>query len=338
MASTDLDGALRGVVAVGASARGVEAWTRFAAGLPPDLPYAIAIVLHMPANAPSVLAKIIDRNGPLPAVSASNGAALQAGVIHVGVPDRHLLIADRRSVLSEGPTENGYRPAINALFRSAALSFGPRSIGVLLSGVLDDGVVGAAAIRAMGGTTVVQQRGDALYPAMPMNAIRAGVVDHQVAAGEVGAVLAKLTETEVDARHMEPDENIALENRIAMGRRFSTTADADKLGPHSRYTCPDCNGSLMTVSEGNYRCRVGHAWTADALLDARDDEVDGALWVALRSLQEKARLSRTLAENAGSGTLFKRYSQVADEAERALTILGKRLSIAGSVAGEHGGG
>jgi hypothetical protein len=191
MASTDLDGALRGVVAVGASARGVEALTRFAAGLPPDLPYAIAIVLHMPANAPSVLAKIIDRNGPLPAVSASNGAALQAGVIHVGV-----------------------------------------------------------------------------------------------------------------------------------------------LG----YTCPDCNGSLMTVSEGNYRCRVGHAWTADALLDARDDEVDGALWVALRSLQEKARLSRKLAENAGSGTLFKRYSQVADEAERALTILGKRLSIAGSVAGEHGGG
>jgi two-component system, chemotaxis family, protein-glutamate methylesterase/glutaminase len=97
-------------------------------------------------------------------------------------------------------------------------------------------------------------------------------------------------------------------------------------------------GSLMTVSEGNYRCRVGHAWTADALLDARDDEVDGALWVAWRSLQEKARLSRKLAENAGSGTLFKRYSQVADEAERALTILGKRLSIAGSVAGEHGGG
>ena len=104
------------------------------------------------------------------------------------------------------------------------------------------------------------------------------------------------------------------------------------------YTCPDCSGSLMTLSEGNYRCWVGHAWSADALLDARDDEVDGALWVALRSLQEKAKLSRKLAENAGSGTLFKRYTQVVDEAERALTILGKRLSIAGSVAGERGGG
>ena len=151
MASTDLDGAPRGVVAVGASAGGVEALTRFAAGLPPDLSYAIATVLHMPANAPSVLTKIIDRDGRLPAVSARNGAALQVGVAHVGVPDRHLLIADGRSVLSEGPTENGYRPTSNALFRSAALSFGLRSIGVLLSGVLDDGVLGTAAIRTRGG-------------------------------------------------------------------------------------------------------------------------------------------------------------------------------------------
>ena len=292
----------------------------------------------MPANALSVLAKIIDRSGPLPAVSAGDGAALRAGVIQVCVPDRHLFVAHGRSALSEGPTENGYRPAINTLFRSAALSYGRHSICVLLSGVLDDGVLGAAAIRARGGTMVVQHPGDALYPAIPMNAIRAGVVDHQVAAGEVGAVLAKLTETEVEARHTEPDENMELENRIAMGRRFSTTADAEKLGPHSGYTCPDCSGSLMTLSEGNYRCWVGHAWSADALLDARDDEVDGALRVALRSLQEKAKLSRKLAENAGSGMLFKRYTQVVDEAERALTILGKRLSIAGSVAGERGGG
>lgn len=171
-----------------------------------------------------------------------------------------------------------------------------------------------------------------------MNAIRAGVVDHQVAAGEVGALLAKLTDMEVAARHMEPDQNMELENRIAMGRRFSTTASAEKLGPHSGYTCPDCNGSLMTVSEGNYRCRIGHSWSADALLGARDDEVDGALWVALRSLQEKAKQSRKLAENAGSGLLFKRYTEVADEAERAMTILGRRLSEAPSRTGEHGGG
>jgi two-component system, chemotaxis family, protein-glutamate methylesterase/glutaminase len=117
-----------------------------------------------------------------------------------------------------------------------------------------------------------------------------------------------------------------LEDRIAKGKRFSVSLDAETLGPPSGYTCPDCNGSLMTVGEGGYRCRVGHAWTADALLAARDDEVEGALWIALRSLQEKAALSRRLAKNVGSGALFERYTQIADEADHAVTILGRRLS------------
>src|SRR5690242_18555423 len=146
----------RGVVAVGASAGGVEALIHFAANLPTGLPYAILIALHMPANAPSVLAQIIDRSGPLPAVSASDGASLHAGHIYVAVPDRHLLVEDHRIMLSEGPTENSYRPAVNALFRSVAIAFGPHAIGILLSGVLDDGVLGAEAIHSRGGTTVAQ--------------------------------------------------------------------------------------------------------------------------------------------------------------------------------------
>jgi two-component system, chemotaxis family, protein-glutamate methylesterase/glutaminase len=325
MVSADVDTSPRGVVVVGASAGGVEALTQFVAGLPADLPFPIAVVLHMPPDAPSVLAKILDRSGPLRAVPASDGAVLEEGVIHVGVPDRHLLIADRRAALTEGPTENGYRPAINGLFRSAALSFGPHAIGVVLSGVLDDGVLGATAIKAMGGVTIVQHPEDALYPAMPINTIRAGVVDHQAAACDVGTLLAKLADREIEERVVEPDERMELENHIAMGPRFSTSFEAEKLGPPSGYTCPDCNGSLLAVSDGNYRCRVGHAWTSDALLTARDNEVEGALWVALRSLQEKAKLSRRLAETVGSGALSARYTDVADEAERAMAILGKRL-------------
>src|SRR4051812_2932545 len=122
------DGPLKGVVAIGASAGGVEALTRLASALPSDLPFALLVVLHMPANAPSVLAKIIDRSGPLPAESATNGAALEPGRIHVAIPDRHLVVIDHRLMLSEGPTESGYRPAINTLFRSVALEFGPRAI------------------------------------------------------------------------------------------------------------------------------------------------------------------------------------------------------------------
>ena len=336
MASTNEH--LRGVVAVGASAGGVEALTQFAGGLVPDLPYAVLIALHFPANAPSVLARILDRSGPLPALAATDGAPLQPGQIVVAVPDRHLLVSDHRMLISEGPTENGHRPAINTLFRSAALSFGPRAIGLLMSGVLDDGVVGAKAIRARGGTTIAQHPADALFPALPNNAISAGVIDHKAAAADVGKLLMSLADEDIEEREMEPDERMELENRIAMGRRFSTSFDSEASGPLSGYTCPDCNGSLTMVSENHYRCRVGHAWTADALLKARDDEVETALWIAIRSLQEKAKLSRRLAAKVSEGALFERYNEITDEAEHAMTILGKRVAEARSGAGEHGDG
>ncbi|MGV0836186.1 chemotaxis protein CheB [Mycolicibacterium thermoresistibile] len=317
-----------GVVAVGASAGGVEALTQFAGGLPADLPYPVLVVLHMPANAPSVLARILDRSGPLPAAQARHGEPLQPGHIHVAVPDRHLMVEDHRVVVSEGPTENGHRPAINTLFRSAAVTFGPRAMGVVLSGVLDDGVLGASAIRSQGGTTVVQHPDDALFATMPTNVVRAGLADHQAAAADIGAVLARLAEREIEEHAVEPDESMELENRIAMSSRYDTSFDSETLGPPSGYVCPDCNGSLMTVSEDSYRCHVGHAWTADALLQARDDEVEGALWIALRSLREKIRLSRRLAETAGPGALRDRYTETADEAEHALAVLSVRLSAA----------
>ena len=326
--------ALFNVVAVGASAGGVEALSQLAAGLPPDLPYAVVVVLHMPAGAPSVLARIIDRNGPLPAVTADDGAPLEQGVIHVAVPNRHLLVQDHRIVLSEGPTENGHRPAINALFRSVALAYGQRAVGVLLSGVLDDGVLGSAAIRSRGGITIAQSPSDALFPAMPQNAIDAGVVDNEVPAAEVGGLLKQLAYRVSEEREMEPDKRMELENRIAMARRFSTEFDTEALGPPSGYSCPDCNGSLISVSEGNYRCQVGHAWTAEALLRARDEEVEDALWVAVRSLQEKAKLSRRLAAQVAPGMLSERYQALADEAEHAMSVLGSRLTEAYAKEGQ----
>jgi two-component system chemotaxis response regulator CheB len=324
-----------GVVAVGASAGGVEALTQFASGLSPSLPYAFLVVLHMPPNAPSVLARIVDRAGPLPAVTAVHGTLLQAGTIHVAVPDHHLLVDDHRIVISEGPTENGHRPAINALFRSVALAYGQSAIGVLLSGVLDDGMLGSAAIRSRGGTTIAQSPSDALFASMPLNALEAGVIDHEVPAAEMGGFLKQLAAREFEERKMEPDKWMELENRIAMSRRFSAEIDTEVLGPPSGYACPDCNGSLVAVSHGNYRCRVGHAWTAEALLSARDEEVEEALWVAVRSLQEKAALSRRLAKRAGWGMLARRYIELADEAEHAMTVLGDRLPRVYSGSGER---
>jgi two-component system, chemotaxis family, protein-glutamate methylesterase/glutaminase len=316
------------VVAVGASAGGVEALKSFVAGLPADLPHAVLVVLHMPTHVPSVLARILDREGPLPTTEAVDGEPLQPGTIRVAVPNRHLLVDGHRISLSDGPTEDGHRPAVNALFRSVALTFGQRAVGVLLSGMLDDGTLGSAAIRSRGGTTIAQSPGEAMFPAMPLNAIDAGVVDHEAGAREMGRLLTQLADRRFEESEMELDPGLELEHRIAMARRFSIEIDAEVLGPPSGYTCPDCNGSLMTVGKGNYRCRVGHAWTADALLRARDDEVENALWIAIRSLQEKAKLSRRLAEQVSPGMLRERYDSIAKEAENATAVLGNRLSEA----------
>lgn len=329
-------GALQGVVAIGASAGGVEALSSFAAGLSPNVPYAYLMVLHVPAGAPSILARIVDRSGPLPATGAENGTALEPGHIYVGVPDRHLMVADHRVLLSQGPTENGHRPAINTLFRSVALAFGPRAIGVLLSGMLDDGVLGLGAIRSRGGVTIGQRPEDALFPAMPTNALSAGVVDRQAAAADMGAVLKELSHREIEDPDIERDAAMELENRIAMASTFSTDFDTQQLGAPSGYTCPDCNGSLVSIGENNFRCQVGHAWTAEALLSAQDDEVEGALCEALRSLQEKARPVRRLANNAGPGLAFRRNAAIAEGTEDALAMLSERLSTTAPLNGEPG--
>jgi two-component system chemotaxis response regulator CheB len=262
---------------------------------------------------------------------------VEPGTIYVAVPDHHLLVYDHRIILSEGPTENGHRPAINTLFRSVALALGPRAIGVLLSGVLDDGVLGCAAIRRQGGTTIAQRPSDAAFAVLPTKAIQAGVADHEVRASEVGGLLKQLADRGIDERMMQPDPGMELENRIAKGKRFSTGLNVESLGPPSGYTCPECHGGLIAISDANYRCWVGHAWTADSLLRARGAEVESALWIAVRSLQEKAKLSRRLADNVGPGNLARRYSALAEEAEHAVTVLSERLSEAYGEVGEPGG-
>ena len=192
MAAIEL-GAQQRVVAVGASAGGVKALIRLAAGLPRDLGYAVMVVLHTLAEPPSSqLARILHRSGPLPAVWAAHGDPIEVGRIHVAVPNRHLLVSNGRVVLSDGPIEDGHRPAINPLFCSVALAYRERAVGVLMSGVLDDGVHGLAAIRARGGIGIIQTPRDAQFPDLPLNALRARVVDHQVAASQVGGLLRHL--------------------------------------------------------------------------------------------------------------------------------------------------
>ncbi|MBE8525449.1 chemotaxis protein CheB [Amycolatopsis sp. H6(2020)] len=320
----------RDLVVVGASAGGVEVLRTVVSALPPDFPAAVLVTMHLSAGTQSALARILDRAGPLPARTARHGAPIEPGTVSVAPPDRHLLTEDGVVVLTQGPTENGHRPAINATFRSAALTGGPKVIGVVLSGVLDDGAAGLRAIVDQGGLAVVQDPADALYSGMPENALAQVDTEHVVRAGELGALLDKLVRMPVEpAEAPPPGVSLLLEDRIAREAVRVGALPAGARDDASGYTCPDCQGSLTEVDPaGGYRCRIGHAWSAQALLAAHDGEFRFALQKALRALDEKASLARKLAAQVTSrhpGGLAERYSTSAREAEEAAETLRRFL-------------
>jgi two-component system chemotaxis response regulator CheB len=313
----------RDLVVVGASAGGVEALRSFVAGLPPDLPAAVAVVLHLPAGGTSALPAILSRSGVLPAVSAKNGMVLEPGRIHVAPPDHHLLVDDGGLTLSHGPTENGHRPAVDTLFRSAALARGARVMGVVLSGALDDGTAGMVAISARGGLTMVQSLDDALYQGMPGSVLRHVRVDHVRSAATLGeAVRRHAGELVETATVPEPSPLLRMETRLATQQ----TVEVNDMGEPSGFSCPDCAGTLVELDaeRKRFRCRVGHAWTADALLDAQAGTLERALWTALRTLEEKVSLARKLrmdAQNRGSERLAERYARTEEESVHAADVL-----------------
>ncbi|TDP95075.1 chemotaxis protein CheB [Labedaea rhizosphaerae] len=317
----------RDLVVIGASAGGIEPLRTLVAGLPADFPAAVLVVMHMRAGGTSALSMILDRAGRLPAVSASDGMPLEPGRIYVGRPDHHLLADPDRLVLSKGPTENGHRPAVNALFRSAAVSAGPRTVGVVLSGALDDGALGLRDIADRGGTTVVQDPHDALYSGMPASALRLVTADHVVPAAAIADVLVKVVGQVVELQDAaEPSPSMVLEDKIA---RDGMRPVRRRTGNHDvalEFSCPDCNGTLAEVEpdSGAYRCRVGHAWSQDALLTAQDDELRRALWIALRSLDEKGALARKMVSQAldrGQDALRERFGEIRRESESAAEVL-----------------
>jgi two-component system chemotaxis response regulator CheB len=320
-----------GLVVVGASAGGVEALREFAAGLPADLPAAVLVVLHLPAGGASALASILARSGPLPAVSATHGTRLVAGQICTAVPDRHLLIDDSHMVLSRGPTENGHRPAVDALFRTAAMNWRAHTVGVVLSGALDDGTAGLGSIKSRGGIAVVQEPAEALYRGMPENALATVAVDHVLRARDMGGVLMK----SFAERANEPTGQAALdavEARAEAGETTVADGGVAEITDPSGLTCPDCQGVLFTVQpDRRFRCRVGHAWTAIALLEQQDAELEKALWTAVRTLEEKRQLADRMRADAvkrGRDNLAVRYTGHIREADDAAGVL-RRLLLDG---------
>lgn len=332
-------GTRRDLVVVGASAGGVEALREMLRTLPADLPAAVLVVLHMPTSARSALPSILDRVCDLPVRAAVDGDRLEPGTVLVAVPDRHLMIADGHVVLARGPRENGHRPAVDVLFRSAARAGGRRVVAVVLSGALDDGTAGMIAVRARGGVGVVQSPDDALYPSMPQHAAEVGGAEHVVPAERMGALLADLLAEDV-GQVPEPRPSALTETETAMAELDRDALDADERpGTPSGFGCPSCHGALFSITEGGmerFRCRVGHAWSPEALAAEQSQALESALWMALRGLEERAALSRRMGDRAverGHLISARTFQQRHEEALQAAGVL-RDLLQRGELNGE----
>jgi two-component system chemotaxis response regulator CheB len=283
------------IVVVGASAGGVEALRRFIGGIGDEFDASMFVVLHLPTNAHSALPDILARASGLPVSHAVDAMVPVPGQIYVAPPDLHLLLRPNRMRLVRGPTENGHRPAIDPLFRSAAEAYGSRVIGVVLSGVLDDGTHGLLAVARRGGLTVAQSPDDALYASMPQSAIDNVPVDMVASAAELGASVQRLVRLPRPPHVAEEGAGLdEVEAALEPGALEMT-------GGPSRFTCPDCGGSLWDVGAqepGKFRCRVGHSWTTLGLVERQADTLETALWTALRALAERADLARRMRDEA----------------------------------------
>lgn len=322
----------RDLIVVGASAGGVEALRVLVAGLPVDLPATVLVVLHLPEGGRSVLPEILTRCGPLPALHPDDGHPLRHGEILVAPPDRHLTVQDGAARLSHGPRENGHQPAVDPLFRTAAHWHGPRVIGVILSGTLDDGTSGQAAVAAQGGVTVVQDPDEALYPGMPLSVLDHVPVDHIASAAELGGLLGRLSRERFDVppRTGPP----AVHGREPTGITRNDPESGDPPGDPAGLGCPQCGGSLYEIGDGHllrYRCRVGHAWSPDSLLAEQSDALESALWLALRTLEDRGSLCRR-AERAAhvrrQDHVARRFRIQAGEAEGAARMMRQALERA----------
>ncbi len=324
------------VIVVGASAGGVEALVTLAGSMPADLPAALFLVLHIPAESPSLLPDILNRSGPLRASHPADGEVIQNGRIYIAPPDQHLLVEEGIVRIIRGPKENRHRPAIDPLFRSAARTFGTRVVGVVLTGSLDDGTAGLLAIKRRGGIAVVQDPRNALFTSMPQSAIAHVDVDHVVPLFSVGPLLVQLAHEQVAAQGSFPiSRDMEMETKLA-AMDMSEEQNGEHVGTPSVFSCPECGGVLWEVHDGNllrFRCRVGHAYSVDSVLAGQSEAVEEALWRALKTLEESISFSRRIANDArkgGKDRLAKRFEERIQETERHSAAI-RQLLVKGEV-------
>ncbi|RAU19437.1 chemotaxis protein CheB [Nitrincola tibetensis] len=287
------------LIVIGASAGGMAALKKLVAQLPKDFSAPVFIVTHMSADVTGdVLVKVLNESSHLPCVHAHNKQTFKVGTMYLAPSDQHMLIAKGEILITKGARENRSRPAIDPLFRSAAVTYGNRVIGIILTGYLDDGTSGMMAIKRCGGVCIAQDPEDASYPDMPQSVIANVGADYCLPIAEMGALLTDLLRRELPESKPVP-EDIMIEAKIAQ-RVLSDLPSVETLGDQVPYNCPDCGGVLWQMKEGEllrYRCHTGHAFTASVLLAQQTVKIEETLWVALRMFEERQNLLVTMSKN-----------------------------------------
>lgn len=319
----------RNVLAIGASAGGIDALLHLARNFAPDFPASVLVTLHLSAHFRSSIDAILGSVGQLATKFASDGERAERATIYLAPPDRHLLIDDDRLWLGSGPRENNSRPAIDPMLRSVAACCGSRSVGVVLTGTLGDGASGLWSVAECGGCTVVQDPKDAAFSDMPVNALARVKPDHILALAEMPAVLDRLARRAAGTRAPVPPR-LSTELNIARGAHLPIH-EMDQIGRRSALTCPDCHGAMWEINEGDvvhYRCHVGHAYTAELMSLALDDGLRRALGTALRTLEERATLAGKLQRDAEAR---RQPYMAASWAERAAEFQEERSVVEGAI-------
>ncbi|MGK3980920.1 chemotaxis protein CheB [Sorangium sp. So ce118] len=277
------------IIVIGASAGGVEVLIGLVGGLPSDLQASLFVVLHLPATARSMLPQILDRVTGMHVATAVDGEPIERGRIYIAPVDNHLMVDEGFVRVERTAKENGHRPAVDPLFRSAAEAYGPRVIGVVLSGMRDCGTAGLLEIKRRGGIAVVQDPKDALFPEMPQSALDNVPVDHCVPLSRLSPLLADLVHQGAGEAPAAAESPHGL-----VGEKIEA--------PEIEFTCPDCGGNLVRNGDGailSFRCKVGHRYTPEGLENEQDEALEAALWVALRTIEDTAALARRMATRAG---------------------------------------
>ena len=317
------------VITIGTSAGGIQALKTIVQELPSDFPASIHIVQHLSSEAPSNLTAVLAKASRLPIAFAKNGESIKSGCIYLAPPDVHLLLELGRIKVIRGPRENRMRPAIDPLFRTAAVAYRSYATGIILTGMLDDGTAGLQAIKACGGMAIVQDPEDAEYRSMPCSAIANVKVDRVVRLKDIPRILLeRVKETPPIVKDIPLD--LQLEAPIAQ-KAITEPITMQQIGEPVAHSCPSCGGPLWQLGNNNgsnispkerdsllrYRCHIGHAFTSRTLIEEQNEATEKALWIALRTLEERGRLLKNMSDRyakAGSSSLAKTHKERSIEA------------------------